>query len=362
MMDADDESQGLLPIEPPDVPVVYVDWNVAQYLAEPQPLFDELLLAIVRARVSRAALVPYSVAHMMDATAGWTAVEHAHRAARFRSMMFLDGLCGGILWDLPADRDGQRFRRESFIDACEVRGHFSDLRTAAPELVREYDAVLKAHVESAKAEMRATAKASPHVPPELAEEMIAELDALFRDGLPDVSDAGRIFGSIMRPAFLHVMDTWPSIDDCPPGDAVQLVNARLGPAAPGLSFESMTEAVLSQQPTMHPDDYGPMMLSWLGYNRERRKDVRRGAPGIVADHTHARFAMSSAVFLTGDRRLERRCSAWAAHTCRGPLHGSWPVLLHVAPNDQATVERAARTLNAFSDRFCGLLDELTRSP
>ena len=69
-----------------------------------------------------------------------------------------------------------------------------------------------------------------------------------------------------------------------------------------------------------------MLLEMLGYFPEDPRKIRQAKPGFLADGSHARFAMSSAIFVTGDERLAMRVDAWAHHRARGLGNGQGPVI------------------------------------
>ena len=80
-------------------PLVYLDWNVMQYLRDREEAFP--LLGAVLEPTTRASLgVPYSIAHLQDATANWPSLSREHRAARLRNMVFADGITEGTCWHL----------------------------------------------------------------------------------------------------------------------------------------------------------------------------------------------------------------------------------------------------------------------
>ena len=345
-----------LPRSAPPVAAIYVDWNVCQYLSGGSgAAFDDLLGAMVQARLARAAWVPYTIGHLTDATAGWPRLATQHRVARYRSMMFLEGLTGGVMWERQRLDDGRtlhRFVGESVLEAAETRALLTEPSAASAELVATE---LKRQLDDALREIRATAASSEHVPEALAESMCEELIALYGEGAFHAADAGRAFAAIQRPAVRHGVQA-PDLDRAP-ADAVRWIDERLRRYSPSTSFDQLMNEALERNPALDPDDYGPFALAMFGYGRDARSAMMQARPGLFADQIHARFGLDAAIFMTGDKRLHRRLEAWAAHTGRGLTHAEWPVLLHIAPSQEAPLSRAVALVRSFAERFAGAVAE-----
>jgi hypothetical protein len=350
-----------LPDGPPPLPLVYLDWNTVQHLRKDVAL-SPLLASLANVRLAGAALVPFSVAHLMDATADWTQLAAEHRSERLRDMLFLEGLSSSWMWTIEAAAGSfqHRLSREPVVEACAGRGYFESFTSMDEDLLAEANSKVAADVAAAVAQMREVESSAPK---DLVEQTAEVLTELFGDGLRDLSDTGRTFTRLLAPLFQHVARQMPSLDDVPPGEAVARLDAALGAQLPGLSLRQVVGSMVQGNNLLDPDDLGPTVLGWLGYQRDKVKEVRRGAPGLVPDQSHARCALSSAVFLSGERRLPLRVSAWAAYTGRG--NGSWPVVLQVKPGDEASAQAAARVVDAFAQRFASvardLLERLYRS-
>jgi hypothetical protein len=73
--------------------------------------------------VRAALLVPYSVAHLLDATAVWTAAAPSQRAERLRKMVFADGVTRSTMWEVTGHGDEQQhqFRPESLWEGVHRR-------------------------------------------------------------------------------------------------------------------------------------------------------------------------------------------------------------------------------------------------
>ena len=348
-----DVAEAVLPAEEPGLPFIYVDWNAIQHLQNDRR-FDPLLNALVTARCAGSIAIPYSAAHLMDATASWTKIRHEHRAERFRNMLFLDGLGSGLQWEIESVPEGVRhlLSNEPVVEASERRGFMSSLHADGP-LHGAVSQNLDRIVADAVATIKATAADAPQVPPQLVEALVESLSGTFQNGLPEISDAGSTFMSVVAPACLHVADQFSAFDDVPPERAVEYLNQRLAKLEGGFQLDDILELSMASKPGLILDDLGPMMLGWLGYNRDPNRDVRRAAPGIVPDQTHAKYALASAIFLTGERRLTRRVAAWAAYSGRGETHGTWPLAYQVSVTDPEAIQAAADAVEAFGLKFPG---------
>ena len=361
-----DVAKAVLPAEEPGLPFIYIDWNAIQHLQN-ERRFDPLLTALVTARCAGSIAIPYSAAHLLDATAGWTKTRPQHRAERFRNMLFLDGLSSGVRWEIESVPGGVRhlLSNEPVVEACERRGYMASLQADGP-LHGAASQNLDRIVADAVATIKATAADAPQVPPQLFDALVESLTGTFQNGLAEISDAGSTFMSVVAPAFLHVADQFPAFDDVPPERAVEHLNRHLAKLEDGFQLDDILKFSMASKPGLVLDDLGPMMLGWLGYNRDRARDVRRAAPGVVPDQTHAKYALASAVFLTGERRLTRRVAAWAAYSGRGEAHGTWPLTYQVSVTDPEVIQAAADAVEAFGLKFPGaataLLNEQPADP
>ncbi len=350
----------ILPAESPPVPAVYLDWNLVQYLRQ-DDAFGPLLQALVEARSSNTAIIPYSIAHMMDATAGWTSLKSAQEQERLRNMIWLDGLAAGAMGEIERQGVGHRYllRREPFIEACRLRGHMYSLDDDDPD--GQHRAPINERVEqlveATVAKIRQDAAPPSHMPPGLAESMIDAVRATYGGGVSDQCQMGTNYTAMMAPWLLHTAETLPNVADVPPAEAMGHLERCMAEAYPGFSVAQQLQDALDANPTLEPDVYGPMMLWVFGYQRERARDLKRAAPGIIADLLHGQHALAAAIFLTSDRRLARRLQAWAAYTGRGFEHGQWPVILQVKPGDEPGIERATEVVNAFCVAFVGYAGE-----
>ncbi len=345
-----------LPADPPPIPAIYLDWNLIQYLRKDEE-FGPLLQALTEARTSNTAIIPYTIAHMLDATAGWASLEPCHEQERLRDMVWIDGLAAGHMGELERQGDGHRYvlRLEPFIEACRLRGHMYSLDSDDPDgqiraLTNEW---VDRKLEATIAKILEDAAPPSHMPPGLADSMVDAVMATSGGGLPDQCQMGSIFTAMMAPWMLHSAETLPVVGDVPPAEAMDQLERRMAEAYPGFSVASQLRDALDANPALEPDTYGPMLLWVFGYQRERARDLRRGAPGIIADLLHGQHALASAMFLTADRRLARRLEAWAAYTERGEEHGQWPVILQIKPGDEQGIERATKLVEAFRTAFQG---------
>ena len=351
-----------------NIPALYLDWNVFQYL---QALggSDPLLQVVMAPDVRSALLVPYSNAHLMDATALWSAATLDQRADRLRKVTFVDGLTRSTLWVISGAGDEERheLRPESMWTAADDRGLLTtadELRAAAPNLVADAElgiedalTAMRAQVEEAVASMDPQARA-------LALATADAAAAALADGLPAVSDGGSLHMKVMRPFFEQVVGMLRAagcdsdrLARAAPADAVPLLDQFFRAMEPPRSMDEFVSSTSAGG--LHPDDLGPQMLGIFGYYPEDKKKIRTSSPGFIPDGTHARYALNSAVFITGDVRLAMRVEAWAHNTGRGLAHGCWPVVGVVAPNDEDSFTRAAEVVAAVADTFPDRLGALT---
>jgi hypothetical protein len=345
-----------LPDHPPVLPFVYLDWNTVQHLRK-EPSLSPLLAALVRARLSGAALMPYSNAHIMDSTADWGGLSAEHRREGVRNILFLDGLTSSWMWAIETQSEQVRhiLSREPVLEACDRRGQFDALGAELPDSTVFAEANERAKRAAADAvhQMRAAAADAPHVPPEFIDGLIDAVTRLYGGGLREASATGRTFTTLLAPAFQHIAQFLPPLDDVPPARAVAHLDAAMAAHLPDFKLVDFIASFARKDDALHADDLGPTLLGWLGYHRDKAKDVRRGAPGLMPDQSHSRHALSAAVFLSGERRLTKRISAWAACTERGASNLTWPLILQVRPGDDATVGEAARVIDWFSESFEG---------
>jgi hypothetical protein len=197
--------------------------------------------------------------------------------------------------------------------------------------------------------MRSGAAGATH--PQVIEDMIAELDHMFRDGLPTLTEMGAMFAGIARPGRLLAYDLAGAFDDVPPGHVVKRIDRWLRDQTPATNFAEVWATCADHASELDADALGPDVLGMYGYQRDSRSTVNRRAPGQLADQQHAMFGLKSAIFVTAERRLPRRMEAWAAHTERGRAHGTWPVILQVAVSEPQSVRNVADVVRRYADAF-----------
>lgn len=350
------------------VPAVYLDWNVLQYLRSPGPS-DVLLRTLVEPEVRSALAVPFSTAHLLDATAAWTAASMTQRAERLRMITFADGVVRSTRWDI-ADTDAEERHllvSEAMWSGAQERGLLTtvdELRNRAPALVASAEAVVVDEIEKM---LRQVGELVADLEPESKALSLAIADAAaaaLRNELPTVSDAGSLYMRIMRPFFERIVrmlrDAGCDSDRlcrADPQDAVPLLDRFLAGFDPPTNMDALVQGPAAG--SVHPDALGPTMLGTFGYYPEDRRKVRRASPGFLADSSHARFALNSAVFITGDIRLAMRVESWANHTARGLLHRRWPIVVAIKPGDPQTLSRAAEVVLAVARAFPRDLADLT---
>lgn len=335
-----------------NLPFVYLDWNVFQYLRKDDAASALLEVASAGYETSRV-LLPYSRAHVFDATAQWGS---ANRPERIRDMVFANGISDCCHWSIPDNRHA--LARESMASVAEKCGMTTSMqshREAAPMLV-----------QTAECEMQAKLMAELEQPHLLADNIeepahsasLAGLDAMeeiFMQGLPDASEIGKIWMQIFGPLFQLATEAYSSdgshvseLTNAHPVDAVTLIESVLRKCNLKLDHLLTIGPLGGNQ---HPDDIGPMMLGFLGYFPEDKKKIRQAKPGFFADASHSRFALNSAVFVTGDERLAMHVDAWAHHTGRGIGNGKWPIVSVVRPGDRDGFERTADVIAAVGTKF-----------
>ncbi|MFH1464663.1 MAG: hypothetical protein ABIO70_09775 [Pseudomonadota bacterium] len=335
--------------------LAYLDWNVMQYLRsrdEAAPLLGQLLEPSTR----RALDVPYSYAHLADATAGWPSLSREHRAGRLRTMLFADGVTESLLWEIQ--HDSSTVRRHPMWREAEARALFDsvdDWRAEAPEQVAAVEEALRMRAETALAQMRANANRREPTSQKIADELMEQVRALGERGLPALAEASSLAMGPLATAMLAFEQLsgehrarYDAIARAEPDDAVASVDRFMSGLGLGESFDLVLQRSMTEK-GLHQDDLGPMMLAVFGYQPEQRRKLRHRPPGFIADITHARFALNAAMFVTGDLRLAMRVEAWAHHTGRGLGHGHGPVVYVVRPDDEESFERVADGLLTLAD-------------
>ena len=63
--------EALRGLPPPNLPVIYLDWNTIQYLRSDDRM-TELVAELAEVHVRHACIVPFTDAHLLDATALWS--------------------------------------------------------------------------------------------------------------------------------------------------------------------------------------------------------------------------------------------------------------------------------------------------
>jgi len=192
--------------------------------------------------------------------------------------------------------------------------------------------------------------------------MTDELLSMAEQGLPEIPDGTGLAARTSRHATLHMRSMWLELGvdlgrltSLHPHGAVEALFEELNSKGAELSVE----VLLEHSTAADPDAVMPMMLGQLGLWSEKKRDVRRGAPGGVADAIHGHYALSSAAFLTADRRLALRLSAWAHHTGRGVGHRQSPAIFFVEPT-AAGFSAAADAVRTMAEAFPELLRTVPR--
>ena len=343
------------------VPAIYLDWNVFQYLQAPGAA-EPLLSTVMDPEVRRALFVPYSEAHLLDAAAVWSDTSPENRAERLRLITFADGVVRSTLWAIGGcgDEAQHQLRPEPMWESVHARGLLTtrtELRDSAAALVPGLEGMVEAAVQGMLAQTERTVADVDPRGQALARAVAAATATALAGGLPAASDAGSIVMKALRPMFEQTVallrDAGLSAQrllHAAPSEAVPLLNEFFGRLDTPISLDDLLGGAANGT-SPHPDDLGPMVLGLLGYYPEDKKKVRKALPGFLPDGGHARHALNSAVFVTGDVRLAMRVEAWAHHTGRGLDHGCWPVVCVVDPNDGDTFARTAEVVFTVAEAF-----------
>ena len=257
------------------LPFVYLDWNVFQSLRKHRQA-DALLQAVSSGYKKSNVLLPYSMAHLFDATVEW---ERADRVERIREMVFAHGITDGWLWRIHDDRHS--IDRRPLIIAAEEHG----LTTSISSIVFEEPELAEA-VKDQKAELlpflaESHSMAATWEDPRrcAVETMLDALEEIGMKGLSDLSDVGsnwmRIFGSIILLSSTALNDggsDFSAFCGAHPMDAVALLENLLRQIDPAMQLERILglDSVTGNQ---HQDDIGPAMLGLLGYFPEDKKKI-----------------------------------------------------------------------------------------
>ncbi len=332
------------------MPVVYVDWNAIQYLAADHgggQLTASLLGAVDRGDV----WVPFTAAHVLDATAGWETLAGEVRDAVHRKMLFADGLTGAVYWSREGGR--QMIEHRAMRLVADAIGMFIPrtciVEPAAEEAIRQM-------VREAVEEGRRKAAVMPEEAKRISLAMTESLEMAYAEGVPAFSGSSSSFMAMMWPVFETILPglrahglPMDRLASAQPEAAVLELDGILRQLDPAWSAERVVELACGGE--HDPDDVGPMLLGTFGFYSEERRKLRRASPGPIADTSHGRFALSSAVFITGDERLAMRVDAWAHHTHRGIGHSRWPIVVTVKPGEPEGFARAAGIVDALTAAF-----------
>ena len=354
-------------LEQINVPAIYLDWNVFQYL-QTLKAAEPLLEVVMDPDVRTAMLVPHSVAHLLDATAVWTAATPSQRVERLRKMVFADGVTRSTLWEISGRGDDQRhnLRPESLWEG--VRSRLlamtrEDLGSVGAEQLAELDAQVDGQLAAMRAQVEADVAAAEPERQQFARAFGDATAEALAGGVPAISDAGKLYATIMRPLLAglpamlerHGFDL-AGFSKAHPYEAIELLDQHLTSFDPPMSFDQIVEQATATG--YDPDDVAPAALGLLGYYPEDKKKVRRASPGLLPDGTHARYGLNAAVFITGDKRLAMRVEAWSHHTGRGLGHGRWPVISVVRSTDRTSFEGAGKVVSAVAAAFPTALRDL----
>ena len=285
---------------------------------------------------------PYTIGHMMDATAQWNSIEVRHQAQRLRSILFVDGFTQSAYWDLnqegnPADI----LTIEGFEESCRIRGMF-DRSEPNPDL----DVAVIDQMNRAEGEIRQASEGIDPASEGAVEDTIANLRTLFGQGMPDL-DSASLMSAAMRPMNLHAREAVPvGIPDGPNREVMGAIQKRISDS--GMTFDEMVTWVCENHGGC-PDVVGPALIASAGFQRDDRRAIARAAPGPSVDPVHTMFVPRCAVFVTGDYKLARRLQVWFEYTQRGPSHGRWPVVQYLCPDDPTTIDETTELIRHLVD-------------
>lgn len=292
----------------------------------------------------------------MDVTAGWTRLSSINRAERLRDLTFLSGLSSEWLWGIKKVHGEHQhlLRPGSCIEACRGLGYIVSLGQTEEDLpTTPLSPSSIPAMHAAISELRAAVSDAPAAQ-HLVDGLIELVTEMISVGLPDTCQVGNRYTAALSPVADSTRETFATLDHVSPDQVVERIDSTIRNLSPSQSISTLIEMVtphlLSHNADLHPDDIGPMLIGIFGYYRERASDFRRAAPGMFPDQIHGRHALSSAIFITGERRLPRRLAAWAAFTGRGASHNTWPVILEVQPSDKETVRHAAETVTTYTKK------------
>lgn len=176
-------------------------------------------------------------------------------------------------------------------------------------------------------------------------------EAYSNDGI-FTADPGTIYSKMMSfiTPLLRQCLPMTKLTKAHPSVAVRMMDTALRKLDPQLKGEvimSMAQQLTSEK--IHIDDIGPQTIGMMGYFPDRSKTLRKGSPGVIADGSHARFALISDLFITGDNRLGQRVDAWAHYTKRGLCNEKGPIVSVVQPKNRADYQRTAEVIDELAD-------------
>ena len=297
-------------------------------------------------------IFPISDAHLMDASTVWRTTSKEHRQLRYKHMLFADGISS---FNLMIFRDEQLLLdRVSMYQAADDRGHFTILDPDNLDLTNENMASIE-RIQKSLIEARETLSKIPDEESRQAmKNMLDALEDAYSDGGVFTADPGMVFSnmfSFLLPLIRKSMPFSSRLMKSHPAVVVNELDRLLQKSDPTLKNRTIRNLAQQQTGDQHIDDIGPQVIGMFGYHSDKTKVLRKGSPGVIADGSHARFALESVMFVTGDRRLGHRVDAWAHYTDRGLNNQSWPIVSIVNPEKPEDFLRTARLIDLLGGFF-----------